>query len=492
MTRRARTVALAVALMLITALPAVAEDHVVEVPTATAALGDSITRAFHSDCGLLNDCPANSWSTGSAVDSHVTRLEMLSGTAIRGDNLAVTGADSGDLVAQAQGIAADVGYVTILMGANDACTDTVGQMTPVGAFQVAVSDALDVIHTRAPDAAVYIATIPDLRRLWEVGSTSGSARFAWWLYGICQSMLAAPLSTQATDVQRRETVRQRVIAYNSALATECTTYSGTCRTDGGAVFGHPFELGQLSTIDYFHPNVSGQQVLAAVTWDAGYAWTTGEPPPPVNQEPVADAGPDQTIAADESNTATVTLDGSGSSDPDGDELSYAWTWAGGSASGASPTVTLDAGATTVALVVDDGNDGTATDSVSITVDPYDVPPPTEVAVHVGDLDGSSDPARRNRWDAAVVVTVHDAGDNPVVGVQVQGSWSDGANGGGSCVTEGDGTCTVTRSGIKSRESSATWTVDTLSAADTTYNSSTNHDPDGDGDSNGTVVVVAAP
>lgn len=487
MGRRTLMVAVAAVLLLTSALPVAAVDDAVPVPTATAALGDSITRAFHSNCGLLNDCPANSWSTGSAIDSHVTRLEALSGTSIRDDNLAVTGADSADLVGQAQGIAADVGYVTILMGANDACTDTVGQMTSVADFQARVATAMDVIHTRAPDAAVYIATIPDLLRLWEVGRTSGSARFTWWLYDICQSMLASPSSTQSADVQRRATVRQRVMDYNAALATECIDYAGTCRTDGGATFGYPFELGQLSTIDYFHPNVAGQVVLAEVTWNAGYAWSTDEPP--ANTAPVADAGADQAVTADESGTATVTLDGSGSIDADGDALTHEWTWSGGSASGVAPSVELAEGPHEITLTVHDGNGGSDADTVVVTVEPY-VAPPTEVVVHVGDLDATSVAARRNRWDATVTVTVHDAADQPVAGVVVQGSWSDGTNGGGSCETGANGTCTVAKSGIKGNQSSATFTVTNVSAADTTYEDGANHDPDSD--SNGTFIVVAAP
>ena len=45
--------------------------------------------------------------------------------------------------------------------------------------------------------------------------------------------------------------------------------------DGGAVFGYPFTLDQLSTIEHFHPNVTGQAVLAEVTWEAGFSWMAG-------------------------------------------------------------------------------------------------------------------------------------------------------------------------------------------------------------------------
>lgn len=457
----------------------------VPAPQAMAALGDSITRAFHSNCGLLNDCPENSWSTGSAVDSHAVRIGNLTGSTVQTDNLAVTGAVAADIATQASGIASDTDFVTILVGANDACTDTVSQMTSVSDFTADIDAALDAIFGKAPNADVYLVSIPDLYRLWEVGSASGSARFTWWLYGICQSMLQSPRSTQQADVERRQIVRQRVIDFNAALATECATYAGTCHYDGGAVFGYPFVLSQLSTIDYFHPNVAGQQVLASVTWNAGYTWTTGEPPP--NNPPIAEAGPDQTVTADGSGMAQVTLDGSGSSDPDGDTLTYSWTWDGGSSSGMMPTIVLGAD-TTVTLTVDDGNGGSDSDTVTVFVDPS-TPPPT-VTVHIGDLDAASNSAPRNRWEATVTVTVHTASEAGLAGVSVTGTWSDAARGSGSCVTDGSGSCTVVKANLKGNNPIATFTVTQVEAVDVVYDTGANHDPDGDSD--GTSIIVTKP
>ena len=98
---------------------------------------------------------------------------------------------------------------------------------------------------------------------------------------------------------------------------------------------------------------------------------------PSNQPPVANAGVDQTEECSSPDGASITLDGSGSSDPDGDGLTFEWTDSGGNVVGTTETVNLTMlplGVHTLTLTVDDGNGGTATDSVKITV--QDTTPPT--------------------------------------------------------------------------------------------------------------------
>ncbi len=79
---------------------------------------------------------------------------------------------------------------------------------------------------------------------------------------------------------------------------------------------------------------------------------------PLNQPPVAEAGPNQVAFAGMNDLAEVTLDGSGSYDPDGDELTYQWTWEIGSqafdVNGVNPTIELPAGQHVVSLTVHDG------------------------------------------------------------------------------------------------------------------------------------------
>ena len=93
----------------------------------------------------------------------------------------------------------------------------------------------------------------------------------------------------------------------------------------------------------------------------------------LNGQPIADAGPDQSVEQANPSGAQVTLDGTGSSDSDGDTLTYTWTGPFGEATGATPTVTMPPGANTVYLVVNDGTVDSETDTVTITVQDTTVP-----------------------------------------------------------------------------------------------------------------------
>jgi lysophospholipase L1-like esterase len=244
------------------------------LPTSMASLGDSITRGFNA-CGWYVDCPGRSWSTGSSssVNSHLLRLQQLGPVTAYND--AKSGAKMSSLASQATSAASatqQAQYVTILLGANDACTSSESTMTPTATFAAQLDSGLAALKASAASPYVFIASIPDLKRLWQIGKDSFSARTAWSLFGVCQSMLAHPRSTAQADVDRRNRVRQRVQDFNAILAQRCAAYGDHCRYDGGAVFGYPFTLSQVSTWDYFHPNTSGQAALAAVTWPTSYGW----------------------------------------------------------------------------------------------------------------------------------------------------------------------------------------------------------------------------
>lgn len=108
-------------------------------------------------------------------------------------------------------------------------------------------------------------------------------------------------------------------------------------------------------------------------------------------------------------------------------------------------------------------------------------------MHVGDLDGSST-INGNRWNANVLVTIHDSGESPVANATVSGSWSNGSSGNGSCVTNGSGQCTISKNNLRNNVNNVTFTVSNVTHTSNSYQSGNNHDPDGD--SNGTAIVVS--
>jgi FtsP/CotA-like multicopper oxidase with cupredoxin domain len=110
-------------------------------------------------------------------------------------------------------------------------------------------------------------------------------------------------------------------------------------------------------------------------------------------------------------------------------------------------------------------------------------------MHVGDLDGTATDISGTQWRAAVKITVHSFGHEPVSGATVSGSWSVGGSGAVTCLTDGDGQCTLTRV-FNNSVPSVAFTVSNITKAGLTYRATVNHDPDGD--SSGTGIVVAQP
>jgi lysophospholipase L1-like esterase len=159
-------------------------------------------------------------------------------------------------------------YVTILMGANDVCTDSPSTMTSVSDFRAQFVATMDTLAAGLPPGShVFVSSIPNVYRLWQVLHGNPTAQLVWWFAQICQSMLS-PFNTE----QDRQFVLAREQAFNSVLAEVCGQYT-FCRFDGNAVFNYQFSASQVSTLDYFHPNLSGQATLATITWQRSWWFT---------------------------------------------------------------------------------------------------------------------------------------------------------------------------------------------------------------------------
>jgi len=256
-----RALLLGVAVAVIAHSPAAAASP--PLPNSMAAIGDSITRATDVCC-WYGDHPPQSWSTGGGlfdgIRSHYERLFPLN-PSISGRNFndARAGAKMRDAQSQAQvAVTQGASYVTVLMGANDACTSSISTMTSVSDFRAQFSTAMNVLATGLPSGShVFVSSVPNVYQLWALFRNNPTAQFVWSVAQICQSMLS-PANTEQD--------RQLVRAFNQVLAEVCAQYVGMCRFDDNAIFNYPFASGHVSRLDYFHPSLSGQAVLASVTW----------------------------------------------------------------------------------------------------------------------------------------------------------------------------------------------------------------------------------
>jgi lysophospholipase L1-like esterase len=243
------------------------------LPSSMAGIGDSITAGVGA-CFTFRKCARLSWSTADSrlVHSHYRRI--LAGNRPIKDNAhnyAERGARAADLPSQVdKAVGAKVEYVTLLIGANDACAATVAEMTPVASFRESIDTALDGLKSGLPKAHVLVVSIPDLNRLWEIGHNERRAVRAW-SRGVCPALLANPTSTAAADAERRAAVAGRVDQYNAQLAAACKGYGSRCIYDGGAAHRVRFSLHMINRVDWFHPDSDGQDKLAEVTYPRRFA-----------------------------------------------------------------------------------------------------------------------------------------------------------------------------------------------------------------------------
>jgi hypothetical protein len=109
-----------------------------------------------------------------------------------------------------------------------------------------------------------VASIPNLHQLWSVLRTNPVAQVVWQAAGICPSMLNffnSPADRQAVIDREHE--------LNRALDQVCATWSN-CRFDNYLTYNFDFTPSMVSRLDRFHPSLTGQATLAALTWEASW------------------------------------------------------------------------------------------------------------------------------------------------------------------------------------------------------------------------------
>jgi lysophospholipase L1-like esterase len=180
-------------------------------------------------------------------------------------------------------------------------------MTPVTDFRTQFEGAMATLTTGLPNARIFVASVPNMFRLWEVmhantnpspspvpafATIAAYSAFIWngggdpnWNgvgdpnpdFKLCPSMFANPASMAAADVDRRAAALQRIRDYNDVLRDVCGQHAPRCKYDGGAAFDNFQTLTEanvpsLMSLDYFHPKPAFLSSIATATYAAGFNW----------------------------------------------------------------------------------------------------------------------------------------------------------------------------------------------------------------------------
>jgi hypothetical protein len=231
-------------------------------PSSMATIGDSISRGCFTDDSIDPDQPEHVWSTGyeagDGCNSHLERIRVAVPGAV-GNNNAVNGATSSDLLGQANtSVSQGVQYVTIQMGGNDVCADDTAGMTPLATWEYRWNEAIDVLQAGLPGADILVTGTANVRRVYDVGKSNFGCILKWAIAGFCNNMLLNG-STQRTEATNMN------IAYVNSLSSIASAQGVWFDVDS---YNYAFSRSQLSAIYCFHPDISLQNALAEVTYDA--------------------------------------------------------------------------------------------------------------------------------------------------------------------------------------------------------------------------------
>ncbi|MFT5113804.1 MAG: hypothetical protein ACI8P9_003136, partial [Parasphingorhabdus sp.] len=133
------------------------------------------------------------------------------------------------------------------------------------------------------------------------------------------------------------------------------------------------------------------------------------------------------------------------------------------------SMTVNDGNHTITVRATDSGGKTSSASHTITTDNG----LTASTMHLEPMSSNTTSGRGGKWNATITVTVGDSSHGSVDGATVDGSWSNGASGSGSCLTVA-GTCNITKNNINKNSTSATFTVNSVTHGTLTYDANDNH------------------
>jgi lysophospholipase L1-like esterase len=288
------------------------------VPLNQFNIGDSIGEgeAANGTIGAANHQAV--WSTGydggDVVNSLNERFEArdaagyLENNSIRDSaiNQAVSGAVMADFANQANAVVASMDsiepgaadMVSILLGNNDVCADSLAAMTDPVLFEQQYRAGLDVLaNSPIPESVnLLVSGVPAIYWLWDAKRTNLWCRVFAWPFVPCQNLLAgaaddcvSSASAQDPDViypgdgancQRRKQFHALIRdVYNPMLSGVLAEYQGNgmlLNAEYVDIYDVRFESEHVNGGDCFHPSKAGHALMSGQQWCRS-SWGEGDP-----------------------------------------------------------------------------------------------------------------------------------------------------------------------------------------------------------------------
>ncbi|MBC7397570.1 MAG: hypothetical protein H7333_09010 [Bdellovibrionales bacterium] len=222
-----------------------------------------------------------SWASGIAISSHYNRLKSYFRGSERRElqivNMAVSGSIASDVLLQVKKFSAamerkpdtEIAYVTIMVGANDACNGV-----SLDESAAKLTEALDLL-AKIPQRGklkILVSSMPDVTQL-------GQPRIRNHLTGTfflsCEKIRSRllrfcnPLTHWSDDAELLANlgVIQDMNTVLANVATDANLHHGNLDVRySNALSKHPLTFGILAA-DCFHPNIRGQQQISEVLWN---------------------------------------------------------------------------------------------------------------------------------------------------------------------------------------------------------------------------------
>jgi lysophospholipase L1-like esterase len=255
----------------------------IPLPTMLGAIGDSYTQAWGVSPAYPRDHPGFSWAIGGAKGDGVFSLRerfVALGDKLTVVNAATSGRKMDDAVRQATRIvsfaralpAGSTVYVVFELGTNDMCNDPT---TDPAVFDSELRDAMAVLEDGLPKASrMLMLSVPDFAHFYDITQADPTALA--FLNQTANSKICSPFLGSNSPLSLDQ-ARQILAAYDASLARVCGEIEASrgrsgalhCTYDEARLSFRDYTVKDLTTVDFFHPSLSGQAKLATDAWLVG-------------------------------------------------------------------------------------------------------------------------------------------------------------------------------------------------------------------------------